>query len=299
MAERAYDGPIIDAHHHLWDLRLGKHPWLDPVASDDGLQELRRNFLAADYAALAATAGIEASVHVEANWDPADPLGEDAWLDSLARPAGIAACYVGYAPLAEPRAAAVLEGHAAHDRVTGVREILSWHPDPMKSRTPDNSRLNDPVWRANLARLRQYDFSFDLLLSPWQLADARRLASDFSDLSFILNHCGSPMDRDPESMRHWREELGRLAKAPNVSLKISDPVAYDPDWTIVSLTGVIRTCIDAFGPGRVMFASDYPVAGLHIGFAEWLAVFKTAIEDFSRAEQAAMLYDNAACIRGP
>lgn len=288
-----YDGPIIDAHHHFWDLSLGKHPWLRAGPVGDEIEPLRRNFLPDEYVALARGLNIVGSVHVEANWDPADPVGETEWLDQLKRPQGIAARYVAYVPLLEPRAAEILERHAAHRRVAGIREILSWHPDPEKQRMPDNERFSSPKWRSNLALLGRYDFSFDLLVSPWQLSDVRRLADDFPDLSFILNHCGSPMDRDADGMRRWREGLASVAAASNVSIKISDPVAYDPGWTFDSLAEVMLTAIDIFGPSRSMFASDNPVAGLHIGFAEWVDVFKRVIERFSAEEQRAIFHDNA------
>jgi predicted TIM-barrel fold metal-dependent hydrolase len=291
-----YDGPIVDAHHHFWDFGLGRHPWLMSGEAGDEIAPLRRDFLPDDYARMAAGCGIVGSVHVEGNWDPADPMGETEWLDGLERPAGIAARYVAYAPLLEPRAAGILERHAAHERVAGIREILSWHPDPAKRRLPDNDRLTSPVWRQNLGFLSRYGFSFDLLVSPWQLDDVRRLAETFPDISFILNHCGSPMDRDAGGMRRWRAGLASAAKAGNVSIKISDPVAYDPHWSFDSLADVMLTAIDLFGPARSMFASDYPVAGLHIGFAEWIDVFRRVAARFSAAEQRAIFHDNAAAL---
>lgn len=87
MANAAYDGPIIDAHHHFWDIGLNRHPWLANPAEH---AFLRRDHLVADYLKLAAGTGIVATIHAEANWDPADPLGETEWLDRLDRPAGIA-----------------------------------------------------------------------------------------------------------------------------------------------------------------------------------------------------------------
>lgn len=293
MSGTPYTGPIVDAHHHFWDLGLRKHPWLDPSTGQDELAPIRRNHLPTDYLPLAREANIAASVHVEANWDPEDPLGEARWLDTLERPAGIAARYIAYAPLLDPQAAAILEQHAARERVVGIREILSWHPDPQKRRIPDKERMTNPIWRRNLALCRGHDFIFELLLSPWQLEDARRLADDFPDITFILNHCGSPMDRDAEGMRRWSDGLRLLAGAPNVSIKVSDPVAYDPDWTFESLSRVILTCIDCFGPSRSLFASDDPVAGLYIGFSEWLSVFAKVTRHFSADEKAAMFHENA------
>ena len=288
-----YDGPIIDAHHHFWDLDLGKHPWLMAGAAGDENEPLRRNVLPEDYVTLARGTNIVASVHVEANWDPVDPVGETEWLDVLDRPAGIVARYVAYAPLLEDRAADILERQAAHERVVGIREILSWHPDPAKRRMPDNGRFASEAWRSNLARLGRHGFSFDLLVSPWQLGDVRRLADDFPDLSFILNHCGSPMDRDTEGMRRWRDGLQSVAKAANISIKISDPVAYDPNWTFDSLADVMLPAIDTFSPARAMFASDHPVAGLHIGFGEWVEVFRRVTARYSADEQRAIFHDNA------
>lgn len=288
-----YDGPIIDAHHHFWDLGLRKHPWLAGGSPEDEIAPLRRNVLPDEYAAFARDLNIVGSVHVEANWDPADPVGETEWLDGLDRPQGIAARYVAYAPLLEARAVEILEGHAAHERVVGIREILSWHPDPAKRRMPDNERFANRAWRENLARLVRHRFSFDLLVSPWQLGDVRRLADDFPDIAFILCHCGSPMDRDAEGMRRWRDGLASVAQAGNVSIKISDPVAYDPAWTFDSLADVMLRAIDIFGPARCMFASDYPVAQLHIGFAEWVELFRRVAERFSADEQRAMFHDNA------
>lgn len=289
-----YDGPIIDAHHHFWDLGLGKHPWLAPGEVGEGGEMLRRNVLPGEYQRLAAEFNIVGSIHIEANWDPSDPIGETEWLDRLERPLGIAARYVAYAPLMEPHAAETLERHAAHERVVGIREILSWHPDPAKRRMPDNGRFTSPAWRKNLALFGLYGFSFDLLVSPWQLGDVRRLADDFPDLRFVVNHCGSPMDRDDAGMRRWRDGLASVARAGNVSIKISDPVAYDPQWTFDSLAEVMLTAIDTFGPSRSMFASDHPVAGLHIGFAEWIDVFRRVASRFSASEQRAIFHDNAA-----
>jgi len=293
MPSERYQGPIIDAHHHFWDLGLKKHPWLASTADEDELTPIRKNFLPTEYEKLAQEANITASVHVEANWDPTDPLGEIKWLDSLDRSPGIASKYIAYAPLRDPIASALLEQYAQHERVAGVREILSWHPDPSKSRTKDNECMADPTWRRNLAQFEKYDLIFELLISPWQLSDARRLAEDFPHIQFILNHCGSPMDRDEEGMRRWSDGLNLLAGAPNVSIKISDPVAYDPHWTFDSLAHVILTCIEAFGPYRSMFASDHPVAGLHIDFLQWLTVFSQVTQDFSKHEKAALFAENA------
>jgi predicted TIM-barrel fold metal-dependent hydrolase len=126
-----------------------------------------------------------------------------------------------------------------------------------------------------------------------QLSEAARLVADFPDQLFVLEHCGSPIDRDAEGMRRWREGLRLVARAPNAMIKISDPVAYDHEWTLESLREVVMACIDAFGPARAMFGSDFPVAGLYAGFDELYRSFKTIVCGFSATEQRAMFHDTA------
>ena len=95
---------------------------------------------------------------------------------------------------------------------------------------------------------------------------------------FVLNHCGNPIDRDAEGMRRWREGLATVAHSPNVLIKISDLVAYDHNRTLNSLREVVLYCIDSFGPERAMFASDFPMTGLHATFDQTVhGAFKTIV----------------------
>jgi predicted TIM-barrel fold metal-dependent hydrolase len=289
-----YAGPIVDAHHHFWDLSLDKNPWLR--GSTD--PKLARDCLPADYLREAEGYDIVASIHVEANWDPADPLGEIAWLDGLARPDGIAARYVGYADLADPDVEELLETLAAHGRVAGIRQILSWHPDPAKSAMPDRHRMADPAWRRGLGMLERLGLSFDMLISPWQAGDALDLARAFPGTRFALNHCGSPFDRSREGMAQWSAGLHELARAPNMMLKVSDLVAYDPDWTAASLQDVLRTCLDAFGPDRCMLASDHPVVTRFASFWQTYESFRTTYADLGDHDLFNMFAGNAARFYG-
>lgn len=292
-----YAGPIIDPHHHLWDLGLGRHPWLKSVAGERGglgdLGPLRRNYLPEDYARDAANHPIVATVHVEAGWLPADCLGESRWLETLDKSRGIAARYVAHVPLADPNAAWLIDAQAACGRVVGVRDILSWHPDPARRFAARGDLMTDAAWRGGLRRLARHDLSFDLMVFAHQLGDAARLAGDFPNQLFILNHCGSPIDRDPDGMRRWRDGLAALAEHRNVRIKISDLGAYDHDWTLDSLASVIWPCIESFGPERAMFASDFPVAGLHASFDQVFGAFKTITAALSADEQKALFFGTA------
>ena len=127
-----------------------------------------------------------------------------------------------------------------------------------------------------------------------QLPEAARLVADFPDQIFVLNHCGSPIDRTADGMRRWREGLAALAIHPNARIKLSGLVAYDHHWTVNSLAAVIAPCIACFGANRAMFASDFPVAGLHAGFDELWDAFKLITADLPASDQQALFFTNAA-----
>ncbi len=153
--------------------------------------------------------------------------------------------------------------------------------------------MDDRAWREGLAAVTRNGLVFDLMLFPWQFDQAVRLVRDFPDTLFVLNHCGSPADRSMEGMTLWRNGLKELSKAGNVQVKISDLVAYDNDWTLDSLRPVIEHCLECFGVERAMFASDFPVAGLHASFAEVYGAFRTVAGALSMDEQRALFFTTA------
>jgi predicted TIM-barrel fold metal-dependent hydrolase len=294
---RLYDGPIIDPHHHLWDLRLDRHPWLRPSPGKEhslgDLAPLRRNYLIDDYLADSADQNVVATVHVEAAWVEQDCVGETRWLETLDKPRGVARRYVAHVPLQSPDAAALIAEQAGFERVIGIRDILSWHPDPAKTFVQRGDLMDDPAWRRGLARLAQHDLVFDLMIFAGQLGDALRLARDFPNQLFVLNHTGSPIDTDPESMARWRAGIEALGAAENVAIKISALTGYVPNWTLETLRPLILHCIDAFGPDRSMLASDFPVTGLHASFAECYCVYRAVAAEFSDDEQRALFFETA------
>jgi predicted TIM-barrel fold metal-dependent hydrolase len=292
-----YAGPIIDCHHHLWDLSMDRHPWLAPASggrdSLGNLAAIRRNYLPDDYRRDVAGFEIAATVHVEAGWRADDCLGETRWLETLDKTSGVAARYVVHVPLSDAGAPAIIEAQAAFARTVGVRDILSWDADPARQFADRDGMMDEPGWRDGLACLAGHGLSFDLMIMPRQHADAARLVADFPDQTFILNHCGSPIDRDEDGMRRWRDGIRELSRRPNLFIKISDLVAYDHDWTLDSLGAVVDHCIECFGTKRAMFASDAPVAGLHATIPEVWRSFIALTAAFSADEQRALFHDNA------
>ena len=294
-----YSGPIIDAHTHLWDLSMRKHAWLLPsgggVQALGGLERLRRDVLVADYLRDSANQEIVATVHIEAQWDRADVLGETRWLESLDKTRGIAMRYVAAAPFGSPAGAAIIAAQAAFPRVVGIRDMLSFHPtQPGKNFAPRDGIAFDPSWRRDVARLVGHKLHLELMMYPYQLDGVLDLARALPDLQVIVNHCASPIDRDADGMRRWRDAMTALGAMPNIALKVSNITAYDPNPSYESVRAVALHCIERFGTARTMFATDWPVAGLATTFDAIYDTFRRITADFTPAEQRALFHDNAA-----
>lgn len=293
-----YSGPIIDAHTHLWDLSMNRHPWLSPsngsVQALGGLEKLRRNYVVEDYVRDTANQNIVASVHIEALWDPSDPLGETRWLETLDKSRGVAIRYTASAPFGTPEAARILEQQAAFPRVVGIRDILSFHPtNPGKSFAKRGDKAFDPAWRHDIARLPKLGLMFELMMYPYQLDAVLDVARAMPDLQLLVNHCASPIDRDEAGMQRWRDAVRDMAREPNIMLKVSNVAGYDPQPTYDSVRAVALHCIESFGPQRTILATDWPVASLVTGYDEIYDTFRRITADMTEAEQRALFHDNA------
>ncbi len=278
---------------------MDRHPWLRPVGGAiqalGDLDAVRKNYLVDDYLRDAANQNVVASVHIEAAWDRADdPLAEIEWLETLDKSSGVAVRYIGFADLAAPGAGVALDRLSEVNRCVGVRQMLSWHPtDPAKCFAPRPGIAEEAGFRRGVALLARHDQLLELMLYPYQAEEIAPLARDFPNQTFIVNHCGSPIDRDREGMMRWREGLKLLGSAPNVQIKISALTAYDPSATPGSLREVVLHCIDCFGVDRSMFGSDFPVGRLWTSFDAIFDGFKAIVRDFTEAEQSALFHDNA------
>ncbi len=306
LVEVSRDDPLQrpghDAHHHLWDLSLGRHPWLtdgdQAIRALGDIGYLRQDFLIPDYLACVGAEPVVGSVYVEAAWDRSRPPEEEVdWLEALPRPAGIAARSIAWAPLRAPQRDAVLETLAQRPSVVGVRETVRWHPDPAK-RWVEAGLMDDPAWREGVARLSRHQLLLELLMNPYQAEALARLAADVPEQRFVINHCGTPIDRDEDGLARWRAGLALMARERNIAIKLSNFAAYSPDHSPAALRATVMTCIDAFGPDRCLFGSDYPVARRHLSYGETCARFREAVADLNAPEQRRIFHDNAARLYG-
>ena len=288
---------IVDPHQHFWDLARNYHPWLcdpEPIPFRYGdYSALRRDYLPADYRRDSASFRVVGTVHCEAEWDPADPVGETRWLEGVAADHGLPCACIAQAWLDREDAADVLAAQASSRLVRGIRHKPRAASSPADARRGEPGSMDDPRWRAGYALLEQHRLSFDLQIPWWHLDAAADLAADFPRTQIVLNHTGLPADRSPEGLAGWRRGLEPVAAQPNVAVKISGLGRPGQPWTFEANGPVIRDAIAIFGPGRCMFASNFPVDSLCGSFDDIFRGFAAAVADRPDAEQTALFRENA------
>jgi len=291
------DEPFIDAHQHFWDLGKNPYPWLqdpEPIPFRYGdYSALKRNYLPDDLARDTAGFAPVKTVHIEAEWNRAEPVNETKWLSMLASETGRPSACVAHAALDHAGVRDVLAAHAAYPLVRGIRHKPVTAASRAEAKRGLPGSMYDPRWRAGFALLTHHGFSFDLQAPWWNLDQAADLAVDFPDTTIIINHTGLPADRSAEGLTGWRQAMDRAAQRPNVVVKISGLGQRDRRWTQDANVPIIRDTIAIFGADRCMFASNFPVDSLVASYEVLLAGFLAAIAGRSDADRGKLLHDNA------
>lgn len=296
------DIPIVDAHQHFWDLSRNYHPWLsdEPTISFryGDYRALKRNYLPPDYRADTGGFNVVGSVYVEAEWNPADPVGETVWVHEIAKQYGLPNAVVAQAWLDRENVEEVLAQQAKLPLVRSIRHKPSAAASPGEVRLGQPGSMDDPRWRRGYALLSRYGLSFDLQTPWWHLEEAARLAQDFPETQVILNHTGLPADRSELGVDQWHAATRRLARRSNVVVKISGLGVPGQAWTVEANRRIVLRTIDLFGVDRCMFASNYPVDKLIASFDTIFSGFQEITAGFPRTDRRKLFYENAVRVYG-
>ena len=279
--------PIVDTHHHLWDLRRYRYDWLagggraDVAAFLGDYGEIRRDYgveeLVEDYAA----AGIVKSVHVQADMSEPDPVVETAWLQSIADVYGFPHAIVAYSDLRMPDVEAELDRHRSHANMRGIR-------------MPDEAGLlTDPSFNRGAGALADRGLSLQVDVSLERMSILAELARSQPDLQVFLGHTGIPERRDEAYFGEWRLALTATAQIPNVALKISGLGMGDHRWTTDSIRPWVLEAVEAFGIDRCVFGTNWPVDRLYSDLPTLTDAYRVVLSSFSLAEQESLLFRNA------
>jgi len=267
----------IDAHHHFWRYTPDEYGWID-----DAMRALRRDFLPEHLAAELAAARVDGVVSVQAR----QSLAETEWLLALAARHDFIRGVVGWVELVSPAAAAQLERFASQPKFRAVRHVVQGEPD-------DRFLLRDDFNRG-IRELKRFGLVYDLLIYARHLPVACAFVDRHPDQVFVLDHLAKPAIRHGK-IEPWRTQLHELARRPNVYCKISGMVteADYATWTEAQLRPCFDTALEAFGPRRLMFGSDWPVCLVACGYARWRELVTNWAAELSPAEQARLLGETA------
>lgn len=272
---------LVDAHVHVWDRARHAQPWIDPVA----MAPIDRDF---DLLALRADADAGSPPRVVlVQTVPVEAETRD--LLQTARDDPLVAGVVGWVDLTGVAVADRLSGLVAADggkRLVGVRHLLQDEPDPAWLDRPDARRGAQAVADAGLA--------LDLVIRSHQLPAVVRLARALPGVRLVLDHLGKPPVAAGE-LEPWCTDIFALAGAPNATVKLSGLVteAHWSSWSTEQIAPYCRAALEAFGPSRVMFGSDWPVARLATTYPRWLATARALTADLATDERHAVFAGTA------
>ena len=308
--------PIVDPHHHLWD-RGGQRYLIEEMTDD-----------------IASGHNIVATVYVDCrSMYRADgpeafrPVGEVEFANGVAAmsasggygKAAICAGIVSHVNLLlGDSAKPVLEAEiaAGNGRYRGIRHSSPWDADPevagIYAMRPKGLLL-DSTFRKGFACLAPLGLSFDAWLFHPQIGDLADLARAFPDTRIVLDHCGGPIglgsyaSRRDEIFKQWKASILEIAKCPNVVVKLGGLamrlLGYDfheretppsSEQTAAAWRPYIETCIEAFGPSRGMFESNFPPDKGQCRYQVIFNAFKRIAAPYSEAEKTALFSKTAA-----
>ena len=308
--------PIVDPHHHLWD-RGGQRYLIEDITDD----------LASGHNVIA-TVYVEArSMYRAAGPEALRPVGEVEFANGAAAmsasggygPAAVCAGIVGHVNLLLGEGArAVLEAEiaAGQGRFRGIRHSSAWDADPDVAgmyATRPKGLLLDSTFRKGFASLAPLGLSFDSWLFHPQIGELADLARAFPDTRIVLDHCGGPAgtgrfaNRREETFSVWKASIRDIAKCPNVVVKLGGlamcllgydfherPMPPSSEQLAAAWRPYIETCIEAFGPERCMFESNFPPDKQSGGYTELWNAFKRITSGASASEKKALYSGTAA-----
>lgn len=289
---------LIDAHHHLWDLKQNPYPWLqeanEPNFFMGNYDALKKNYLWPDYEKDTSDHNIIATVHCEAEWSREDQVGETKWLTEMHQSIGHPSAIVAHAWFHTDNSEEILARQAAFPLVKGIRSkpVTAASPNAMEFKLPGS--MQDPKWLEGFSRLEKYQLSWDLRVPYWHLAEAAEVAAMFPQTPIVLNHTGFPWDRSAEGLAAWRKAMETIAKCSNVWLKVSEFGLKDQPWNYEDNKAIVLEALSIFGIHRCMFASNFPVASLRIDYNTLVNSVAQMISAFTTKEQADFFVNNAA-----
>lgn len=273
----------IDAHQHFWELDRFDYDWLNACE----LEPIRRDYVPADLSPHLKACGIDRSIFVQTRHE----VEENRWVLSLCEANPFLAGIVGWVDLASEECEEQLLAFKDHPKFLGIRHVTQDEPD-------DDFIIRGAVIRG-LQVLQKHRVAFDLLFFVKHLKHAVTVATACPDLPLVIDHLAKPRIKE-QSFDDWETNFRAAAKCENVYCKLSGMVteASWKNWKPADLKPYIDIALDAFGPSRLMYGSDWPVCELAASYEQVYDAMRKNIAELTSTEQEQILGKTAARFYG-
>lgn len=266
---------VIDAHQHFWQYDPVRHDWIN-----EAMSVIRRDFLPADLAPILQENGVTGCVAVQADQTEA----ETEFLLTMAEQQHWIRGVVGWVDLRADNIRERLSYFSNRPRLKGFRHVLQGE---------DPSFMLQPDFQRGIAALKEFGFTYDILIFPHHLDAALQLVQQHPGQSFVIDHMAKPYIK-AGLIDAWKTGMERLAALPNVSCKISGMVT-EADWKLwkeEDLYPYLDVVLEAFGTNRLLFGSDWPVCLVAASYASMLRPVQKYCSKLSATEQQQLFAGN-------
>jgi L-fuconolactonase len=267
----------IDAHQHFWRYDAQRDGWIT-----DDMEALQRDFLPEDLLPVLAANDVARCIAVQADQSERETL----FLLELASRCDAIAGVVGWVDLRSPSLAERLKYFSQFEKLRGFRHIAQSEPD-------DRFLLREDFLRG-IAALREFGFTYDILISPRQLPAAIGLIEKFPEQPFVIDHMAKPGIKSGQ-ISTWASQMRRMAQSANVFCKISGLVTEADwhQWTGDNFRPYLDVVFEAFGTDRLIFGSDWPVCLLAGTYSRVKQLLVDYVQKFADADKAKIFGSNA------
>ena len=267
----------IDSHQHFWNYNQEEYGWIS-----DEMSGLRRDFTPADLREEIGPAGIDGVISIQAR----QTITETQQLLMYAKDNDFIKGVVGWLPICDDNVAEYIERFTTNPMLKGLRHVVQDEPD-------DRFILRDD-FNLGISLLRNYDLAYDILIYERHLPHTIGFVCKHPQQRFVLDHIAKPMIRAGQ-VQPWRKNIEKIASYDNVWCKVSG-MATEADiknWNKNQLEVYFDVVLNAFGPSRLMFGSDWPVCLCACSYREWKTIVEGFISELSESEQRAVMGLNA------
>jgi|SRR6185369_9096969 len=275
---KTYNLPLrLDAHQHFWKFDPVKDSWITGE-----MQVIRKDFLPADLQPILKENGFDGSLAVQADQSE----NETKFLLELAQQNEFIKAVVGWVDLCDEKISERLSYWSQFNLLKGFRHILQGEKERGFMLRPDFMR--------GIAALKEFGFTYDILIFPDQLKFTNEFVENFPDQKFVIDHIAKPNIKD-KKIEDWEKELRKIAAHENVFCKASGMVteADCNNWRQEDFTPYLDVVMEAFGIDRIIFGSDWPVCLLGGSYSESLNIVAGYFSSFTQNEQQKFFGKNA------